>query len=212
MVVGFDLWGTLIESSPLFKQAKRVLYKKYFPKVSANGFDMALERVKKQYDEMAENYGFQPDSELLIKSLLFNLGLDIELEDIGRAFYEDYQELVSIFPPIPIKDSQKIIKQLSPRVDAIHIVSNTMMLKGSTIEPIIEELFPQINKFYFSSTRGYSKPSTKITPSNFSLDYFVGDNPNVDGVYASKIGAKYIQINSNNKTIKDAYNIIINKK
>lgn len=211
MNIGFDLWGTLIKGSPSFQLAKQLLLKEYFPQIPVGKFILAQERVKRELDRLTEQSGYQSTSGVRIRLLLKYIGLDFNNNDIHakmELFFKDYQEIFKIFKPLLwSKETEDYYNQICDIVSNVYIVSNTLFIKQDALEYFIEDYF-SYNGFYTSDSQNFAKPYRMIF--NSSLDYFIGDNPKTDGVYAKSVGAKFIQINSNNKTIKDAYEIILN--
>lgn len=211
MVVGFDLWGTLIKSSPLFAEAKKTLFKKHFP-CSVEDCEQAMSDTKKEFDLMASNYGFQPDSDFLMKAFLSKMvGVDTYDKKLADAFWLDYQNLAMIFLPDYFSSETKEYynKITSEKVDIV-AVSNTLFLGRAVMEKYLLKMFPIMGSYYFSCDAGFAKPDPRIV--RYKMDLFVGNDPVTDAGYAKNNGIQFLQINSNNKTIKDVYEHIVNNK
>lgn len=210
MKIGFDLWGTLIRSNPLFQVAKRTLWQQHFPQISSELFLEAQRKVKSDLDKLTELTGYQSDSSTRRNLLIHYLGQNINDSDLQRMlsrFLTDYENLFKLFPPLSWSDEtlefyEKISKE---EKNKIIIVSNTVFTSHSSLKPVIDPVF-YYDEFVTSDVMRISKPSKGIWDNK--LDYFIGDNPTTDGGYAKAIGAEFIQINTNNKTIKDAYDHI----
>ena len=198
--IGIDLWGTLIKANPKFKERKQDLFEKYN---IINGQEV-MDDIKNDLNKIIEYSGWHPKDELIIILLSSRLSKE---RNIIENFINDYQKLSELYSPVLIQDVEWFLNSLKNNYE-LHIVSNTMFIKGKSLATILDNL--GILKLFktasFSDQMGYSKPNYRIHPREF--DYFIGDNPITDGVYATKTKAKFIQIHTNNKTFKDAYNII----
>lgn len=207
MIVGFDLWGTLVKGSPNFHEAKRTLIKQYFT-ISPNVFLEAMDNTKKVINPYMAMSGQQPTRYEILNVLQHNLGFEYSNENIRKSlfeFYEDYNKLYTIFPFEPFSnDTLEYYNKIRSK-HKIAIVSNTMFIRHESLQPYVEQLFgPSI--FIGSSSREYCKPDRNVF--NSKLSYFIGDTPETDGEYAESVGAQFIQINTNDQTIEHAYDII----
>lgn len=212
MVVGFDLWNTLIKSNPLFAEAKKLLFEQYFPEYDPGDFIEAQKETKKDLDRLAEMTGYQSDLLMRQKMLMHYLSMDINNLDLKRSMYDflnKYDDLFRLFPPIPYSNSTREwyeqIRDILPidnKGSKVVIISNTMFQGHGTLKNCVNDLF-YYDDFITSDVMGQSKPSKDIYP--LKIDLFVGDNPITDGGYAKAVGAEFFQINTNNKTIKDVY-------
>lgn len=205
MKIGFDLWGTLIKPNPLFRERRLDLIEKHIPYQNAKLISEELDIIKTDLNRIIEYSGWQPPKETILNMIEGRLGISYEK---AEEFMEDYQRLALIYSP-ELYDSNtfKYIKELASLHD-LHIVSNTMLLNGETLNKILDRM--KIRGFFktasFSDQMDFSKPSIKI--HNIKFDYFIGDSTVTDQVYAEKLNSEFILINKNNKTIKDVYNII----
>ena len=93
------------------------------------------------------------------------------------------------------------------RASNIIVSSNTMFITGDTLKKCIAKtgMAKSIDDYRFSDEVGYSKPHGSMFANS---DFHIGDNPLTDYVGARKCGSQPIIINSNDKTLKDAYDII----
>lgn len=123
-------------------------------------------------------------------------------------FLDDYQKLFELFPPLPYcNDSQEWYEQIRDLAitDRFILVSNTVFNGRTSFRGAIDKLY-YYDDLATSDVMGVSKPSKGIYDGK--IDIFIGDTPETDGIYAKAIGAEFFQINTNNKTIKDAYEYI----
>lgn len=214
MVIGIDLWGTLIKSSPLFKQAKKLLLFKQYFNISPTICEEALEDSKEQLNSFITQTGLAPSEDIRMALFLNKLEVPAYNKDFNTSFSEDYQKLAKLFPPeIYSKDTAQYLEKLA-ELGKLVLVSNTLYITGETLKIIIRgnnlDLYKYFDDFYFSSEELNSKPSPYIC--NKKLDYMIGDNHVVDGTFATNVGARFLQINSNDKTLKDAYEYIKSNK
>lgn len=202
--IGIDLWGTLIEANPKFKERKQDLFEQYLIEEG----EQKMNQIKKELNAIIESTGWQPNEELILEMFSNRFGKDLKT---CENFFKKYQMLAKIYKPLLINDAKWFIENLKNNYE-LHLVSNTMFLKGSTLTEIIEDLDIHFGfkTWSFSNQMGVSKPNVNI--HRVILDYFVGDNPATDGVYSERLGSKFIQVHSNNNTLRDAYNIIIENR
>lgn len=209
MIISFDLWGTLIQSSPLFKERKTDLYKKYYPEFSVEKCNETFENTKKELNYVIEKTGWQPERSHIQYMINSNFGINLEDNRIFH-FLSDLQKLAKIYNPEFIhKDTQDLLYKLT--CNTLILVSNTMFLTGDTLVDIlytmgIRDYFAQ---FHFSDKVGKSKPSKMSV--NRDISYHVGDNEQTDGLFAKAKNAKFIHI-TDKQDLEYAYNIITQGK
>ena len=204
MKIGFDLWGTLIQANPQFRERKKDLYQKYFGRIE--GCEEILQEIKKSLNNIIEHTGWQPSEEIIHRMIASKMYSDLKTVE---KFMEDYQRLGIVYSPQLISsDIITVLTELSNAGNDLYIVSNTMFFNHKTMKTIVSNI--GLDEFFtwstFSDERGIAKPDPRIY--NEDLDYFIGDNPMTDGFYAEKIEAEFIHINTNDKTIQDVLSII----
>lgn len=209
MVIGFDLWGTLVKSNPLFKDAKQLLFNKHFPSIDSKKFLEVQKRVSERLDHLTELAGFQSTLLLRRNLIISYLDLDVNNKEVVRSmngFLQDYELLFTLFPPLVYDlNTLEVFEQLNKDGHKTRIVSNTVFIGHKPLKQIVDRYF-MYDDFTTSDIAGISKPLKGICDTE--MDFFIGDNPVTDGGYAKAIGAEFFQINTNNKTIKDAYEYI----
>jgi FMN phosphatase YigB (HAD superfamily) len=220
MIISIDLWGTLIKGSPIFEKEKVKLVNDYFNFDEEPEFILkCFKDTKDELNAIIESTGWQPD-ENLIFSLLFSkltrtTGHSWK-KDYIETFMNRYQHLAHRYPPtIYSPDTENYLSLLSRKAKLI-ASSNTMFLKGITMQLILQKIgiWEYFQSALFSDEVGASKPSKDMfmvsKELNISTDYHIGDNIYTDGA-SSDFGSEPIIIHSNNKTLADAYDIIIQK-
>lgn len=209
-VVSVDLWGTLIKSSPKFVDAKVALTKKYFKSLNENYILECFKQTKNQLNNIIENTGWQPSEEVIFKLLFTKLNSGYEDFTFIKDFIDDYQKLaIQITPSLYSQDTSKYLKLLSQE-NLLQLSSNTMLINGNSLEKVLEklELIEYFDRLYFSDRVGFSKPNFIMYGNS---DFHIGDNILTDGIGAEIANSIPIIINSNKQTIKDAFNIIIQR-
>lgn len=218
MIVSIDLWGTLIKGSPIFEQEKIKLVNDYFNFDEEPDFILkSFKDTKDELNAIVETTGWQPD-ENLIFSLLFSKLTKTKghywKKNYIETFANRYQHLAHRYPPtVYCSETANFLSLLSLKAKLI-ASSNTMFLRGDTMQLILAKIgiWEYFNSALFSDQVGVSKPSKSMfmvsEELDIATDYHIGDNIYTDGA-ASDFGSEPIIINSNKKTLADAYDIII---
>jgi FMN phosphatase YigB (HAD superfamily) len=213
MKVSIDCWGTLINASPTFKQKKVELVKKYFPSLidCDEHILMCFSSTKKVFNDIIENTGgCQPNIYCVFNYLFSKLNRGYDNFNFITKFIRDYQNLTMIDGPLLYSEETFLyLEKLSQMADLL-ISSNTMFIDGDSLLDCLSRL--GVSKFFknyaFSDQIGIAKPHAGMYGNS---DYHIGDNTLTDGFGAKSAGSTPFIINSNDKTIKDAYNFIIQK-
>lgn len=204
--IGFDLWGTLIKSNPLFTERKQDLFKIYFPHKSGDECEEIMRSIKHDLNQIIEDTGWQPEDKII--NQLISTRMSSNYDKVSQ-FMEDYQRLAIIYHPTLIEENTDMLRILN-ETGRLYIVSNTMFLYHDTLMVILKKLgiHDFFSNMYFSDDIGYSKPNINICTTH-QFDFFIGDNPKTDGVYSKQLQSQFIEINgSTDKTLKHAFNII----
>lgn len=210
MRISIDCWGTLLKSSPTFSTEKIELVNRYTSFVYSDKYiSECFLLTKKTFNDIIENSGgCQPHIENIFIYFFTKLyGNYISLNFI-KEFIHDYQQLAIRSSPILYSDETiDVIKKMSLHHELI-ISSNTMLISGNTLEICLNNvgLGKYFTHFNFSDRMGLAKPNKAMYSSS---DYHIGDNTLTDSKGAEIAGSKPIIINSNENTIQDAYNIIL---
>lgn len=207
MLISIDLWGTLIKSSPSFVDAKLNLFKKYFD--AKDEFILeCFKQTKKELNNIIESTGIQPQDKFIFQLLFTKINGSYKFSNNIYEIIRDYQELVIENPPLIYSDETIEYLQKLSEIGTLILSSNTLFIKGSTLALTLNKkynIFSHFSKIKFSDSVGYSKPDAAMYGGS---NIHIGDNNITDGIGATLAGSKPIIINSNQLTIKDAYNII----
>jgi len=213
MKVSIDCWGTLIKASPTFKEKKVELVKKYFPSLFNRDEHIikCFSDTKKTFNDIIENSGgCQPNINYIFNYLFVKLNGCYDNFNFITKFICEYQDLTMLDGPhLYSEETLPYLEKLSKEADLV-FCSNTMLIDGNSLLNCLSRL--GVTKFFkggaFSDQIGIAKPHTSIYGNS---NYHIGDNILTDGFGAKSAGSTPIIINSNEKTIKDAYNFIIQK-
>ncbi len=194
--ISFDLWGTLIQSNPTYKDAKIGILKRY-TKYDVNFIGNSILNLKKDFDNMVERYGVAFKSSQVFDAL-FDV-LDVSQDFRPSVIYKLESEFLK-HPPLLVSDEViKVLNKLKEQYQLV-LVSNTMFISGQTLRASLPSLFNKFDFVKFSDSSGYSKPSVKITNHLFVNNSFyhichVGDNDKTDGEYARRRNVRFILVN-----------------
>jgi FMN phosphatase YigB (HAD superfamily) len=213
MKVTIDCWGTLIKASPTFKDKKVELVKKYFPSLinSDEHILKCFSDTKRTFNDIIENSGgCQPSIFYIFNYLFTKLNDGYDNFNFITKFVRDYQDLTMVDGPhLYGEETLPYLEKLSKKADLV-FCSNTMFIDGNSLIDCLSRL--GVTKFFkdgvFSDQIGIAKPNANMY---LCSNYHIGDNVLTDGFGAKSAGSMPIIINSNDKTIKDAYNLIIQR-
>ncbi len=166
--LSFDLWLTLIKSSPEFKKNRDLLFKDFFK------VDCTIEKVTevvRYYDVSCNNInektGLNIDTfeiyYLILNALNVNIN-DVEIEKLSQ-FYKETELLFMRFKPDLIYPKiQFLFKEIVEQEKTISILSNTAFIKGATLRKLMShyELENYFSFQIYSDETGFSKPNNQI--------------------------------------------------
>lgn len=207
LIISIDLWGTLFRSSPDFVDAKVALTKRYFKALDNKQILECYSDTKKELNAIIEQTGMQPSERVIFTLLFSKLSDGYENFELFEKFVFEYQFLAQNIPPhIYSEETKDAILRLS-EIGKLYISSNTMFISGTSLKTIIFNagIGRYFDRFYFSDQIGESKPSRVMYGHS---NYHIGDNVYTDGIGAKCANSHPIIINSNDKTLTDAYNFI----
>jgi FMN phosphatase YigB (HAD superfamily) len=213
MIITIDCWGTLLKASPTFKKTKVALVKEYFPSLKDNDehINKCFNDTKKLFNDIIENSGgCQPTITNVFTYLLSKLNMGYKKFEFLDEFIENYQMLAfNDGPTIYSEETLEYIEKLSKDAKLV-VSSNTMFICGDVLLDFLSRT--GLAKFFketlFSDQLKVAKPHVKMYHGS---QFHIGDNEITDVIGANNAGSCGILINSNTKTIKDAYNFIIQK-
>lgn len=221
----FDVWLTLIKSDVTFKRKRAEYFHQHFNR--SNFLLPAVEGIIKDVDNMCNDVNqlseLNIDTYEMYGMILYRLGYDmktLQRRDLD-SIYHICETLFLQHPPVLYDNSTLFtLKELRKRGATISILSNTAFIRGTTLKKLLETF--GINKYLvdfqiYSDEAGLSKPSQhlfreminmvhamrKHTPVTDAEIVHVGDSIKADIEGANRAGIDAIQINSNDKTIKD---------
>lgn len=209
----FDLWLTLIRSNPLFKQKRNQLLIDFFE------LNTKLERVNevvRYYDvlcnQMNEITGSNIETEEMYILMLSALNVDLEKVNTDHLdeFYKATEQLFLEYKPeLIVPNIYQLLDQIIQQEKTISILSNTAMIKGTTLRMILQHY--EINHYcafqIYSDEVGISKPNVEIYKlliqnaqkynnniKEIQAIVHIGDNPIADFKGAQKAGIQSILI------------------
>lgn len=211
--ISLDLWGTLIAQNPKFDE-KRIELLRDMSSKSDSDVHQIVRFIKKTYDNAAVS------SEFVFDLLKTNLDIPLSIE----TMMDDYFAVFDQYPPLLIeKDINEVLAE-AHKNHTIHLVSNTLMIKGRVLKETLNKahngIFDHFDSLTFSDEVGVAKPDANI----FSIAYsfmnqvpketvlHIGDNPRTDVEGAQDFGFRAALVDfSNNRNIRDIltiYNVI----
>ena len=209
MRITIDLWGTLIQGSPLFNQNKVELVKNTFGTVDSDKINSAFTNTKRYFNNVIENSGLHFNRIDIFSAFHFNLYGTYPSYKQLLYFINEYDKLALEYYPhvIDHENTHESLKKLS-EIGELILSSNTFMLNSNTLIENLDNLYLKeyFKEFLFSDVLGHSKPHIDMFAGS---NYHIGDNQITDGVGALNAGSIPIIINSNSKTLEDAYLFII---
>jgi FMN phosphatase YigB (HAD superfamily) len=213
MIITVDCWGTLLKASPTFKSTKVKLVKEYFPSLNEKDefIIKCFNDTKKLFNDVIENSGgCQPTVGNVFTYLFSKLNMGYQKYNFLSEFIEEYQYLASQDGPTIYSDETlEFIEKLSKDANLV-ISSNTMFIRGEVLLEMIagSGLAKYFKDALFSDQLQVAKPHKAMYRGS---QFHIGDNEITDVIGANNAGSTGILINSNEKTIIDAYNLIIQK-
>jgi FMN phosphatase YigB (HAD superfamily) len=167
--------------------------------------------TKKLFNDIIENSGgCQPTVGQVFTYLFSKFNGGYHKFDFLSEFIEEYQHLAyQDGPTIYSEETLEYIEKLAKEGNLV-ISSNTMFIRGEVLLDMISRT--GLTKFFkealFSDQLQVAKPHKKMYHGS---QFHIGDNEITDIIGANNAGSCGILINSNTKTIRDAYNFIIQK-
>jgi putative hydrolase of the HAD superfamily len=187
--ISLDLWGTLIVPNPQFAEKRLILLKKMTHK-SELDIESSFKNIKKQYDNSAVS------TEFIFDVIKTTLDIPLSIEDIMGSYYA----LFEAYPPFLCEKNIVSVLQDKKGAMGFHLVSNTLVVKGSvllkTLNRHYDKIFDLFDSLTFSDEVGVAKPDKAIfekayafmrdIPKNSVLH--IGDNALTDFQGAKAFG------------------------
>ncbi len=207
--ISIDLWGTLVKSSPLFRNAKNELVKQYFSDLTDEDIENDFKKTKKQLNDIIVATGWQPELEIIYNLLYSNLSNNKLAYNKQLNFETEYQLLSLQYPSLIYSDKTLLyLKKFSTQFNVI-LSCNTMFLTGDTIKMLLKKIgiFEYFNDFKFSNELKCAKPNKLLYGDS---DYHIGNYYKTDFEAPTDYRIKSILINGKYPDdIETAYNFII---
>lgn len=211
--ISFDLWGTLIKSSPSFKEA-RAQWLNHNSGVDVNTINDTIYNIKHSFDQNVSKFGIHYSSDFLFRTVIKELSIKNVQPDqfkfvSNRLFVEHGAQLFD-------KNTEPCIKKLAQHFD-LHIISNTLMVDGTIIRIFLNKigLLQYFKSTTFSSDIGKSKPNKIIFKcAHQKMDLMkesiihIGDNPICDIKGAESYGFKSCLINNQESILEISKELI----
>ncbi len=212
MIVSIDCWGTLIKGSSTFHQIKLDLVREFFGDIPEHHIKRSFRITKELMNDFIEKTGgCQPTQKQIFTYLATTLKKEYDNFDFIEEFIKEYNKLaVKYSPELYCFETLGWLKRIREVSDEVAISSNTMFVSGDSLQEILIELdvADYITQFNFSDQMGLAKPHKAMY---YGSDYHIGDNPLTDGIGAAIAKSKPFIINSNYKSLNDAYNYILQR-
>jgi len=189
-IISFDLWGTLIKSSPSYTELKyNSIKEKYQLPYSIDELKQRFVTYKKRIDCYVELYGIHPEQQLLFAGLLYELGIQTNVNEFIKFYNNQFQKYGEL---VYLNDVVDVLNDLSKTYDLI-VVSNTVLTYGEQLLPKLGLIENSIKEFRFSDVYKLSKPSNLWGCKPI---LHVGDNHNTDGASVD-YGIPFLYVQNN---------------
>lgn len=161
--ISFDLWNTLIKSNPNFAKA-RLDYLQTICSKSRNEINNILFDVKGEFDQLTMIHGIHYDSRFLWKIIIKRLEIStrsvIDIEEYCEGLFLDH------YPQLYSSNTKGILESLARKYE-LYLLSNTMLIKGETLEEVLKKhgIYELFESRVFSDRILASKPHPKAFES-----------------------------------------------
>lgn len=211
--VSFDLWGTLIQSHPEYKQRRNDLFIKYInTKTSMEIRDTELasrkiHEVDKLFDIIQHEAEHQLNQHACVMLILKELcSRCVFFKEDLKLLCRKLKQLLILYPPVlmdPVS-TFTVLRELRARNITVSILSNTNLIPGSLMDQVLYELsvHDALSFTLYSDVTTHPKPGIQafmdivnkvhLDPSSI---LHVGDNITADGA-ASKYGFRSLIVNN----------------
>lgn len=202
--ISFDLWRTLIVGNPQFKDGKCELIRNFF-KLDRTDEEILDSFVRADFllDKIQEKFLVQPEHLTAWAIVLSEIGIEQTSGEEIKRFVRLYNKLFSEFPPVLFDDVEWLFEKLFKITGLdLYILSNTILIKGETLEKFIKTTVLKSIKGFYSDTH-FPKPDCRAFDFVGNKPFVhVGDNVTADG-NCKNFGIEFYQVRSNGKSLKD---------
>jgi FMN phosphatase YigB (HAD superfamily) len=216
--ISIDFWGTIAKSHPFYKKARALYWYENWGKSKGAALETVEEIVRdteKWWDFSHDTTGRQIRRHQAFSLILWKLGWrELQDESVYRQISDDLDSIFSRFPvEFFDENTRDCLFRLAENFNLV-IVSNTAFISGKLVTRWLEDngVSNLFSDFVYSDETGFPKPNVEGCRMISPPDFHVGDNLFSDGEFARRIGAEFVQINSNDKSIKDAVEFLNGKR
>jgi putative hydrolase of the HAD superfamily len=211
--LSFDLWGTLISPNPQFAEKRFELLRGLSQK-SDSEIHKIVHFIKTTYDNAAVS------SEYVFNLLKNTLAIPLSITELMSRYSAVFGE----YPPLLIEKDINAMLAEAHKTHAIHLISNTLMIKGYVLKDVLNErhegIFNHFDSLTFSDEVGVAKPDAAIYAKAYTFMndvpkqtvLHIGDNRWTDFQGALDFGFQAALVDfSESKTIRHiltTYNVI----
>lgn len=212
--VSFDLWLTIINSNPKFKEfliefwSKELNQTQNYVKIllrNMKNYFVVLDEISGLHSNLIDQFHYLYTHSGYIKQTkqLLEEKISIIYPKIEEAFLNN-------LPVLYDNDTKFVLEELKNKGIKTNILSNTGIIQGKTLTTALEQLevYELIDRTIYSDEVFLAKPDPSmflIMADSFDCELdeilHVGDNPIADGG-CIEIGIQFLQVNSNENTIK----------
>ncbi len=215
----FDLWLTLIQPNPYYKQKRNRLVIAYFNiDTTPELVDQVYSKYDRLFNTINEITGGNLDAYEMWLIFLDELGVDIRT--VSPSVIEDFkQQTEQLFfenpPTLLDKNTLSVFKTLKDNGCTLSLLCNTAFTESSILKKLLIQLGASdyLDFLLFSDEMGYSKPNKKVFEHLFNQAnalkpllhkeiLHLGDNPIADVKGANEFGIQSLWLPPN-KGISD---------
>ena len=195
--ISFDLWLTLIQSNPNYKQKRNRLMIDFFNiQIEPDIVDETYNKYDFLFNRINEITGGNLDCYEMWLVFLSEINVDIKNLDVKllQEFIDETEKLFFAYNPTLIdNNTPQLFEQLVNEGHTLSLLCNTAFTKSNFLRKLLEHLgvAKYLSFQLYSDEMGYSKPNIKVYEQLFSeanklkllakTDILhVGDNPIAD--------------------------------
>ncbi len=195
--ISFDLWLTLIQSNPKYKQRRNRLMLEFFEiELEASVVDETYNRFDKLFNNINEITGGNMDAKELWLIFLAEMNVDVQLLNLTslQAFTDKTEKLFFEYHPTLLDArTPQLFERLVNEGHTLSLLCNTAFTESTFLKKLLDLL--GVGKYLsfklYSDEMGYSKPNIKVYEKLYSevqklkpltkKDILhIGDNPRAD--------------------------------
>ncbi|MBC7796281.1 MAG: hypothetical protein H7Z37_05385 [Pyrinomonadaceae bacterium] len=222
-IVTIDFWKTIAKSHPDYKKARTRYWFDNWGEPNGFSFEQAeqiVRDVERFCDFSNETNGTQISQNQAVSLILWRLGY-IDSKKFNTEIYakidDDLDALLQEFP-IQFCDDEINDSLINlARYFRLILVSNTSFIRGEQLTKWLKqnEIHQLFTGLVYSDVTGFSKPNPNGFLRSFTARFIekiaahIGDNPHSDGEFAANINTKFVHVNTNGVSLRDAAEVLI---